>query len=85
MKKIVKYITLSLMMTLLITVFIGTGLNQACAADKPIVWIFASSSGAAANVWQFNPYPRFQKLVEKATGAVLFLILKSTCFPLVGP
>ena len=84
MKKIVTYITISLMVTLFITVFSGTGLNPVFAADKPIVWTFASSSGAAANIWQFNPYPRFQKLVEKATGGRLIIDTKVNLFPFSG-
>jgi TRAP-type C4-dicarboxylate transport system substrate-binding protein len=64
--------------------FFGATLSPVFAADKPIVWTFASSSGAAANIWEFNPYPRFQELVEKATGGRLILDTKVNLFSFSG-
>ena len=57
---------------------------SAVAADKTIKWTFASSSGAASNMWGFNPYPRFQKMVEKATGGRLILETKVDLFDFKG-
>lgn len=54
------------------------------AADKATYWTFAASSGAAANVWAFNPYPRFQELVAEATGGKLILDTKVDLFPFNG-
>lgn len=75
-----------LILLIVISALISVGgiLNVAIAADKPIVWTFASSSGAAANIWEFNPYPRFQKLVEKATGGRLVLDTKINLFSFSG-
>lgn len=79
MKKRVAVIGLTAMMVLgLIMMVSGSG--PALAADKPIKWTFASSSGAAANIWGFNPYPRFQKMVEEATGGRLILETKVDLF-----
>ncbi len=84
MKTKLKSTALFLIITLFITIFVGMSINPTYAADKQIVWTFASSSGAAANVWQFNPSPRFQELVEKATNGRLVIETKVNLFPFNG-
>ena len=60
------------------------GLNKVQAQSEQIKWVFASSSGAASNMWGFNPYPRFQKMVEKATGGRLIIETKVDLFSFKG-
>jgi len=52
------------------------------AAAKPITWTFATSTGAGVNMWAFHPYPRWQKMIEEATGGRLKI---NTKVDLVAP
>ncbi|MDP2931858.1 MAG: TRAP transporter substrate-binding protein DctP [Chloroflexota bacterium] len=54
--------------------------SPAPAPAQKITWIFAASSGAAPNVWSTQPYPLFQKMIEKATGGRLVLDTKVDLF-----
>jgi len=75
----------SLILAGALTLFlIGGVFTPAGAAEKTIKWTFASSSGAASNMWGFNPYPRFQKMVEEATGGRLILETKVDLFDFKG-
>ncbi|MCP3889101.1 MAG: hypothetical protein GY702_09555 [Desulfobulbaceae bacterium] len=64
--------------------FFCSSFATAQAGDKPIIWTFAASSGAAANIWGFHPYPRFQKLIEEATHGRLIIDTKVDLFPFKG-
>ncbi len=74
----------------LVVMFIAAGfylvgnVTTAQAADKPIKWIFAASSGAASNMWGYHPYPRFQKMIEEATDGRLVIETKVDLFPFKG-
>lgn len=48
--------------------------------SETITWTLATSPGAAVNTWAFAPYPRFQKMVEKASGGRLILKTKVGLF-----
>ena len=65
-----KLVILGLIFTLLALPLVVC--TQAPAAPaKPITWTFATSPGAGVNVWAFHPYPRWQSMIEEATGGRL--------------
>jgi TRAP-type C4-dicarboxylate transport system substrate-binding protein len=85
-----KRILLSLVAMAMVALAIGTsdGAQVPKTAVKPtttgkkvITWVFASSSGTNPNIWGFNPYPRFQEMVERATDGRLSLDTKVDLFP----
>ena len=84
MKRFKQLSTLLTLMVITVMLLLGGMSGAVEAADKPIKWVFASSSGAASNMWGFNPYPRFQKMVEEATGGRLIIETKVDLFPFNG-
>ncbi|HUV56027.1 MAG TPA: TRAP transporter substrate-binding protein DctP [Dehalococcoidales bacterium] len=46
-----------------------------------MTWTLAASRGSAFNVWWSQPYPRFQELLEQATGGRLKIETKVDLFP----
>lgn len=61
------------------TTLASTGTTQSVSAGtnpnpgETVKWVLATSSGSGANIWMFNPYPRYQEAIETATdGALTF-------------
>ena len=65
------------MIPFFLTVLLGVAFSlvffTGTVQSETITWTLASSPGAAINTWAFAPYPRYQKIVEKATGGRLIL------------
>ncbi len=68
-------------LTVILVINLSLVVISDAATSAPITWVFATSSGASTNSFIFSPYPRFQKMVEKATGGRLVLVTKVDMFP----